>query len=131
MLKKALDRIERARDRDIEYRLKRWATWRAKVLTGSLGYPHRSTIGRIRDDGGIVSRSTRPPEMPYDAIAEEMDGLVWELEQYKKSCATALRVKYTGQGDISAQLRELKMPQGTFNLRIKMAKMWLAGRITV
>lgn len=107
-------------DRYVESRLKEWGRWYMKVLTNSLGYPSHSITYRLKSDGAIGGKSTAPKPIPLNSDAEEIDAYINELANMNKQCAQALRQKYAQGG---------YKPSTTFNINVRLGKMWIMGRL--
>lgn len=121
----------RTTDYYVHSRLSEWARWAIKCATMGLGYSTRSIEGRLRDDGGVLAKSTAPLALPSHPDAEEMDALINELGLYDSALVEAIKIKYLECHtlDKAAKLRNISLPTLKSNLRL--AKTWLAGRLQI
>lgn len=123
-------------DRELERRLSEWGKWYVNYVTGVLGYPPMSIEGRIRTDGGILSKGTKLPEPPLNSDAEEMDELINALQINYPAYAKAIKLRYTSLNGLEffANLElfiknRLDVSLRTYTNNIRLGKMWLAGRM--
>lgn len=135
-------------DAYLERRLRDWGHWRIKYITGGLGYPSSSVEGRMRSDGGVLSKSTKAPEPPINLEAEEMDNLIGILGRYYPNCAEVINMHYASLTRFEFEAKRIHyeekrihfqpptkeklnaMPHGTYKVNLRLAKMWLIARIT-
>ena len=75
---------------------------------------------------------TGPWVPPSNRKAEEIEDLVKELAKQYPSLALVIRKKYFASSykNLSKIAKEMAMPVSTFHEHIKMAKMWLSGRLS-
>lgn len=118
------------KDRYLDHRLKAWGRWYIKLLEHGHGYPSKSIEGRMKDDGGVLSRSTAHPEPPTNPDAEEIDKLLNELWVTHQDCAMAVRIHYTSTKFIEIEAKSWDMSRRRFYNNLKLGKMWLLGRMT-
>ena len=80
-------------DMYIERRLEEWAEWYSSDTNG-LGYAKRNIIARLKDDGGLVSRSTGSKSFMVNEEAEEIEKLYLYMYKQNEKRAEALRIHY-------------------------------------
>jgi len=119
-------------DEYIESRLEEWGEWFSRGNFSGLGYPSKTIEQRLRDGGGILVKMTGPWVPPTNRNAEEIEDLVKELAKRYPSLASVLRKKYFASSykSLSKIAKEIQMPVRTFHEHVKMAKMWLEGRLS-
>lgn len=113
----------------VESRLEEWAEWYLKHGDFGLGYPWRSIEGRMIDNGGIIIRGIAP-EVLCNTEAEEIEHMVQELYRQDEFLARVLREQYFGKGTAKNKSARLKTSYENFKIHLKMAKHWLAGRLS-
>lgn len=113
----------------VHERLQQWARWHTKCMQNGLGYPPLSVEGRLQRDGGVLPKSTAPLHLPSNPDAEEVDELMNALGQYDMTLAEAIKIQYLERDTLhyAAKLRKIPLPTLKNNLRL--AKVWLAGRL--
>ena len=122
------DTINKGIDYYIDYRLRAWGYWYAKVLTHGLGYPSKSISGRIRDDGGIVSRSTAPAQAPANPQAEEIDNLINEIGRKYPAFSDAIKIHYT-HSNFRSVLKQRGISLTTHKTNLRIAKILLSEKL--
>lgn len=123
----------------LEKRLTHWGKWYIKYVTHGIGYASRSTEGRLKDDGGVLSRSTKPPEPPANLDAEEMDTLINALGISYPLCAQVIRMHYASLSKLDYEIKKNSydkktehyqdLSYGSYRSNLRLAKMWLLGRL--
>lgn len=112
----------------VEGRLRRWGHWSMRCLTGGLGFPTRSEIGRLIDNGGILSKSTAPYHEITDDECSETDVAVNQLHICRPRLARIIVIKYT-----SANVKQKILAEGinyeAYKKDIKVAKAWISGML--
>lgn len=122
------DPLNKGLDYYIDYRLRTWGYWYAKVLTHGLGYPSKSIEARMKDDGGVLSKSTAPIALPVNPEAEEIDGLIVKMGNRYPALADAVRVQYTNS-DVKAVLKKLNISHTTHKTNLRIAKILLIEKL--
>lgn len=112
----------------VDRMLKRWGKWAVSTLEFGLGYPSRSVEGRLLDGGGLLVKSTAPPQMIYDDESEKVERLLNELGAYKPQLALSLKLKYTSK-DIHKDLGTHSLPMPTFKKHLSEARAWMAASL--
>lgn len=109
-------------------RLEAWAEW---CTRGGLWgcYPSQSLEYRLFKG---LERSAHPglPLCPEHPEAEEIEGWVVDLHRQNPDLAQALRVQYFHAGSTRNKAQCLRISHTQFQLRLKMAEHWLAGRLS-
>lgn len=113
----------------VERRLEEWANWYARNIDYGLGYPSRSVEGRLRDEGGVLSKSTGYKRELNHPAAEEIEALIREMSSYNQELAKAIRVEYIKNNTQANKAKLLAVSLAQFKLYLKMAKAWLSGRL--
>lgn len=115
----------------VDCRLDEWAEWYIQHGDLGLGYPRKSLEGRLMDSGGIIAKVTIAPELMCNAEAEEIEQMVLELNQQNAFLAQVLREQYFGKGVMRSKAERMRISCVNFRVHLKMAKLWLAGRLSV
>ncbi len=118
-------------DRYVHARLREWANWCVKCTVQGLGYPTRSVEGRLRDDGGVLPKSTAPLQLPTHPRAEEMEMLITEMGAYDAALLRAIRMKYLDKNTLYHEAKVQKISLPTLKNDLRRAKTWLAAKLNV
>ena len=117
-------------DEYLDRRIDEWADWVARVDTNGLGFPNKSVEQRLREQGGVLISGTGLKLPPSNERAEEMERLIGDLHQSNPDLANALRAKYLTSGEVKQKAKRLGISAASFTVYVKMAKIWLAGRLS-
>ena len=112
----------------LQARLEAWAEWCTRG--GIWGrYPRQSLEYRLFKGFGHPAHPG-PPFCPSHPEAEEIEAWVVELHRQNPPLAQALRVQYFQAGSSRSKGQCLGISHTQFQLRLKMAEHWLAGRLS-
>ncbi len=116
-------------DIDIQERLKEWARWFRAIPGIELGYPTKSTIGRMADErfGNVV----RNEFTPQNEAAEEVEAEVTKLHQYNPNRAKILRSYYIDKRPLFWKAKFLfQISRSAYINETKMAEAWIERGLT-
>lgn len=113
----------------VEKRLEHWATWFNSSHYYGLGF-HSETIEYILMTVGVLIKSTCPKPLPVDEDAEEIERLVTKMAKHNDKMAAALRLHYFDRKKSRDRVDAIHMSSTQFKHHVKMAKQWLAGRLS-
>jgi hypothetical protein len=108
----------------VDARLIEWGYWCRKILDGGLGYPSQSIESKLRADraAGCI--------IPMNESAEEIDRLINDLgRKLSHNHALALRIRYVSYNNINEDLKKNNLKRGTYELKLREAKIWLSGKL--
>ena len=94
-----------------------------------LGF-HSETIEYVMMTVGVLIKSTGVKPLPVDEDAEEIEALVVEMAEQNSKMATALRIHYFDRKKSRDRADAIQMSSTQFKNNVKMAKQWLAGRLS-
>ena len=117
-------------DEYLEDRLDEWADWSLRIEDNGLGYPRRTIEARLRDEGGVLISGTGCRPLPVHEKAEEMERFIVELYKHKDVLGKALRTQYLEVGTVKYKAKKANTSLSQFKVYVKMAKTWLAGRLS-
>lgn len=114
----------------VDERLEEWGKWARQGESGGLYYSSMSNIAKISDAGGVfLERTCRNDE--DNPRAEETDKLVTAMARTHPTEARVLFAYYVQTGTQEFLARRMKMSVRLFFNKIKIAKAWLDGRMSI
>ncbi len=113
----------------VERRLDHWADWFKSSNHYGLGF-HSEKIEYILMTVGMMIKSTDVKPLPSDEEAEEIELLVREMACHNSKMADALRIHYFDRKKSRDRANAIQMASTPFKNYVKMAKQWLAGRLS-
>ena len=117
-------------DEYLDERIEEWADWVVRLDNHGLGYPHRTLEARLRDEGGVLISGTGYYCPPGNERAEEIERFIAELHKRNEELAIALRVYYLETGFTKHKAKKIKLSVTQFKIYVRMARMWLAGKLS-
>lgn len=115
----------------LERLLNHWGKWVKSGNKIGLGYSGKNNLAKISESGGMFFYGTGLKLIPDDPRAEEMERLIIKLSHFNPREANAVKEYYGKQLSRQEAASRLKISVTTLNERIRLAKMWLSGRLTV
>lgn len=117
---------------ELEERLINWSHWIIPFLRNEVGYPKSSTIVNFGLSDSHI-RESKPPIPINNLQADEMNGWIniMAIEHPEYSGAVAawyLRKKGMRTWEVA---KLYKMSPTTFKLRLRLARNWLRGRLSI
>ena len=94
-----------------------------------IGYPWQSTLELIKAGMIYDKNKYRIPVIQTNEEAEEIEKFICEMAEYKPIMAQALRMYYLDKHSLTSNSKNLKISRSQYNIYIRMAKEWLAGRL--
>lgn len=113
----------------VENRLEHWASWFNSGNKYGLGF-NSETIGYILMTLGVIIKPTGGKPSSVDEDAEEIEALVTEMAKQNNKIAAALRLHYFDRKKSRDRADAIHMSATQFKHHVKMAKQWLAGRLS-
>lgn len=114
----------------VDARLRRWGLWYNRLLESGLGYCKSSTIAQLRDDGGILSRSTAPTQVLSDPEAEQVDAQIAALSAYNPILSRVLKLHYAENLSYDDIKIKYHLSKTTFKSHLHTARAFIAAKIT-
>lgn len=114
----------------VDERLRRWATWSEKNLTGGLGFPSRSTLVRIMERTPRQETFSKNSLCYEDPEAEETEEAIISLSLYRPVLAKTIILRYTTPNSkIKEKLRLQNISYAAFRQYLNSAKAWIGGAL--
>ena len=112
-----------------ERRLQQWAEWYGRCNFG-LGYPPRSVEGRLRDEGGVLSKGYGLKLPPSNPDAEEVEAILVELNSRSTQQANAVKFDYLLEGPLTVKAKKMGISRSQYIIYRDLGLTWIDGRLT-
>ena len=123
--------MDSLQDGGIEKLLRCWAYWCIKNSDSGMGFPRRSIIGRLIDEGSCLTKWTGPKPLPVNDTAELVESMIVDMyKSYHPNIANSIREQYIQHGTQAHKARNLGVSTAQYKIHLNMGKAWLAGRLT-
>ena len=123
--------IRKSMQKRVEKRLAEWADWMVRNSI-NLGYPTQSILYQWLKQGCVTIQRTKSTEKPisFNDSVDEMERCIVELSKQEPKLALALRLEYLTELPIIKKSRKIHISYAQFTIYLRMAKQWLAGRLS-
>lgn len=124
-------------DAYVEQQLGRWGKYIQEWGTNGLGFPYRTILGALKEEGGILSRSYGPKTLPVDEDADRIEHWVSLLHSSRipreKNAARALIFTYADDDNltpkqisdkegVSVRLLQRRLELGRFYIKARLVQ---------
>ncbi|MCP4304675.1 MAG: hypothetical protein GY788_07330 [bacterium] len=113
----------------VEARLADWGRWCCRQEAGVAGYPRQTILGRLRTEGGVLSRAQGASAVPMDSGAEQVERVVTRLRSVRQEWADVLRKRYVDGLTVRQIACDIHASLGATHLMLSSAKGWIGGAI--
>lgn len=115
----------------IEARLIEWGRWCCIRESGAAGFPRRTTIGRLRHEGGILSRSQGSSVVPMESGPEQTERAVTRLRVIRHEWADVLMDRYVADRSGRQIALDMNISESSVRVMLTAARAWISGRLDV
>jgi hypothetical protein len=117
--------------RYIDKRLKEWAAWFKQRTPLCAGYPKASPEHQMMKMGIMPREKYRPPTMPVNEEAEEIENLLNDMMKQCHEAAEAIRCMYLKNGELKDKAKSLGVSRSKLVMHLLIDRWWLAGRLSL